>query len=171
MGLTSNQFLCPLCPAVSVTHPEPHVETQTPSPDYLKILYQIISVTRPFLGCRLNTEYWVQIFLFGHNNSIYFSQFSLLICSLRIIIIIIYPPLNWALCDWVKDCFALVTLQLLLWVTWVSVVSVVTGSSIDKDTADPTARRGGGGKTYIIVQFIVCSFRLGFIPRTEGSIR
>jgi len=117
VSLTSSQFLCLLCSVVSLTHPKARMETQTPSPDYLKILYQVISVTHPFHGCRLNTEYRVQLFLFGHNNSIYFSQFSLLICSLNIIIIIIYPPLNWALCDWVWDCFAMVTLHLLLWVT------------------------------------------------------
>ena len=46
-------------------------------------------------------------------------------------------------------------------------VSMVTGSGIDKDTADPTARRGGGGQTYLIVQVLVCSFILSFIPQQK----
>jgi len=55
--------------------------------------------------------------------------------------------------------------------TGVSVVSMVTGSGIDKDAADPTARRRGGGGQNIHYSPVYCLFfQRGFFSPTEGSI-
>jgi hypothetical protein len=50
----------------------------------------------------------------------------------------------------------------------VSVVSMVRGSGIGKDTAH--AKERGVDKTYIIVQFVVCSFILVFIPLQKAVL-